>query len=92
MAAPVGAQDPAPAGPAIYKQYCSYCHDDGTAGAPRIGDRETWRPIIEKGKPTLAANAWEGKGHMPARQLRESSGLDYDKMVEALNYLIDQSK
>ncbi|MDA0674846.1 MAG: hypothetical protein O3A88_00505, partial [Proteobacteria bacterium] len=30
-------------GAAIYHGYCSYCHDDGTVGAPIVGDAEIWR-------------------------------------------------
>jgi cytochrome c5 len=90
VATAASAAEQAPAGSAPYKQYCSYCHDDGTTGAPRIGDREAWQPLLEKGTVTLAKNTWEGRGHMSARQERE--GLDYGKMLEALHFLVESSK
>jgi cytochrome c5 len=58
-------------GHAVYDETCSACHEQGVAGAPRLGDKSAWGPRISKGFPTLALHAikgFQGKdGLMPAR-------------------------
>lgn len=77
-------------GVTVYKQICSFCHDDGTVGAPKIGDREAWKPRIGKGMDALYQNALTGKGHMPPR--KERRGFSDDEIKSAVDYLIRHSR
>jgi cytochrome c5 len=52
---------------AVVRQQCAQCHQPGTQGAPRIGDRAAWTPRLAKGLPALVASAVHGHGPMPAR-------------------------
>lgn len=52
---------------AIVRQQCAQCHQPGTQGAPRIGDRAAWTPRLARGLPALVASAVHGHGPMPAR-------------------------
>jgi cytochrome c5 len=77
-------------GATVYKQVCSFCHDDGTVGAPKIGDRDAWKPRIGKGMDALYHNALTGKGHMPPR--KERRGFSDDEIKSAVDYLIQHSR
>jgi cytochrome c5 len=52
---------------AIVRSQCAQCHQPGTQGAPRIGDRAAWTPRMAKGLNALVASAVHGHGPMPAR-------------------------
>ncbi len=54
-------------GEEVYTQRCSVCHGQGIAGAPKVGDSDSWAPRLEKGKDTLVQNAIKGFGAMPPK-------------------------
>lgn len=49
------------AGEAPYKTACAACHDNGTAGAPRLGDRAAWAPRLKQGLDALYRVGLAGK-------------------------------
>jgi cytochrome c5 len=51
----------------IVRSQCAQCHQPGTQGAPRIGDRAAWTPRMAKGLNALVASAVHGHGPMPSR-------------------------
>lgn len=51
----------------IVKSQCAKCHEAGTAGAPRIGDKAAWVPRLNRGVDTLVHIAIRGHGGMPPR-------------------------
>ena len=54
-------------GEQIVKAQCIKCHQAGTGGAPRIGDRDAWIPRLKNGLDTTVRSAIKGHGGMPAR-------------------------
>lgn len=54
-------------GALVYEEACSACHAAGEANAPRFGDRERWKELIEEGQDVLTAHAWLGVRAMPPR-------------------------
>jgi cytochrome c5 len=54
-------------GEEVFKAVCTTCHTAGVAGAPKFGNAGDWAPRIAQGYDTLAHNALNGKGAMPAR-------------------------
>lgn len=66
---PVGGATPAVlrGSEAVVKLQCAKCHEAGTDGAPKIGDRAAWIPRLKKGLDPLVASAIHGHGGMPAR-------------------------
>lgn len=54
-------------GPDVVKAQCSRCHDAGTAGAPRPGDKAAWAPRFNRGVDALVYSAIRGHGGMPPR-------------------------
>jgi len=51
----------AASGADTYKSACSTCHDQGVAGAPKLGDKAAWAPRIKEGKEALYKSALQGK-------------------------------
>jgi cytochrome c5 len=47
-------------GEQIYKTSCFACHDQAVAGAPKLGDKESWAPRIEQDLDTLFNHALQG--------------------------------
>ncbi len=61
------AADQGRSGAVVYTEICQHCHENGVAGAPRRGDRKSWRPLIKEGQSILTAHAWVGVRAMPPR-------------------------
>lgn len=54
-------------GEQVVQAQCAKCHQAGTNGAPRIGDRDAWIPRLKRGIDFLVRSAINGHGPMPAR-------------------------
>ena len=77
-------------GQQVYREKCSLCHDGGELGAPRIGERRIWAPLIGKGVDTLILNTLNGIGNMPAK-----GGCPHctgSEVIAAVKYLVQQSQ
>jgi len=62
-----GTQGKERSGEEVVKVQCSKCHQSGSMGAPRIGDRQAWIPRMKLGLDSVVASAIKGHGKMPAR-------------------------
>lgn len=51
----------------IYENNCKMCHQNGLAGAPKLGDKAAWQPRIAQGLDTLVSTAWNGIRAMPPK-------------------------
>ena len=47
-------------GEQIYNQYCAACHNGSYPGAPKMGDKQAWQPLIKKGMDVLIINSVKG--------------------------------
>ena len=65
VAVPAAAQERG--GAEIVKSLCSHCHEAGTAGAPKPGDKSAWAPRFSRGVDALVGSAIHGHGGMPPR-------------------------
>jgi cytochrome c5 len=54
-------------GEARFNRTCAKCHARGLNGAPRVGDKAAWAPLLQKGQDVVTARAWVGVGDMPPR-------------------------
>ena len=54
-------------GKEIVETQCIKCHGTGVNGAPKIGDREAWRPRVKQGLDVVVRSAIHGHGAMPPR-------------------------
>lgn len=79
---------------ALYDKYCTVCHKEGIAGAPKIGDATLWGPRAEKGMATLVKHVTEGytgeTGIMPPKgTCMECTEQNYKDLI---TYMLDQAK
>lgn len=86
-AAPAAAVDPA--GEKLYKSMCFSCHDMGIAGAPKLGDKAAWAPLIANGADTLLTSVIQGKGVMPPKGGTQASDAELRAAVE---YMMSKSQ
>lgn len=93
-----GAADPAPmeaeasasAGQQIYEQTCFACHNTGAAGAPKLGDQQTWSALAEEGIDELVDVAIHGEGAMPPRG--GNPDLTDEQIRAAVTYMVEKGK
>ena len=83
-------QDATISGQAVYSKACVSCHKMGLAGAPKTGDQEAWKPLIDQGMDSLVGNAIKGVGKMPAKGGNPS--LSDAEVRAAVEYMVEQSR
>jgi cytochrome c5 len=76
-------------GAEVVKGQCARCHDAGTAGAPKPGDKGAWAPRMSRGIDALALSAVRGHGGMPPRGGK--ADLTDGEIRSAVLYLFDPS-
>ena len=76
-------------GETTYKQVCMACHTSGVAGAPKLGDKAKWAPLIKEGQAILTAHGYVGIRGMPAKGGK--SDLSVENFAKALVYMVNQS-
>ncbi|WP_084273766.1 c-type cytochrome [Legionella fairfieldensis] len=76
-------------GKEIYDENCSMCHNDGQHGAPRIGDKITWKPLIAKNMDVLIENTVKGSDHPKNGGCKHCTT---GEVIEAIKYMVSQSK
>ncbi len=77
-------------GQQVYQRSCASCHDKGMDGAPKLGDKQTWQPLIDKNMDVLFTHTLKGYGNMPAK-----GGCTQCTTIEieaAVRYMVNQSK
>lgn len=77
-------------GQAVYEKSCSSCHTSGIAGAPKLGDKTAWAPLISDGIDQMVQVAIDGKGAMPPKG--GNPDLSNDEVRAAVNYMVEQSR
>ncbi len=77
-------------GQAVYEKNCASCHESGIAGAPKLGDKTAWAPLISKGIDQMVQVAIDGKGAMPPKGGHPD--LSNDEVHTAVNYMVEQSR
>ncbi len=73
----------------VYNENCSVCHKDGIQGAPKIGDKALWKPIIQKNMDVLIAEILHGDAHPKNGGCKQCTT---DEIIEAIKYMVSQSK
>lgn len=82
------------AGEEVYEDNCAGCHNSGTAGAPKPGDKEGWKERIPLGIAELTKKSiegYEGKtGMMPPKG--GNSSLSEKEVSSAVKYMVFKSQ
>jgi len=77
-------------GEEVYQKACGVCHDNGVAGAPKLGDKTAWTPRIAEGMDVLYHTALQGEGAMPAKG--GNASLSDAETKAAVDYMVENSK
>ena len=86
---PVFANEKELIGVQTYKAVCAVCHASGVANAPKVGDKNVWKPLIEEGQVILTAHGYVGVRAMPPKGGKPD--LSIEQFAEALNYMVNYS-
>ena len=73
----------------IYNENCSVCHNEGKLGAPKIGDKESWKPLLTQNFDVLVENTIKGAHHP------KNGGCEHcetGEIIDAIKYMVSQSK
>lgn len=73
----------------VYNERCSVCHNEGTYGAPKLGDKAAWEPLIKKNMDVLIQNTINGPAHEKNGGCEQCTS---DEVIEAIKYMVNQSK
>lgn len=84
-----GAQKYPSSGKEVYEENCSMCHTDGKQGAPKIGDKAIWAPLIAKNMDVLIASTIKGEYHPKNGGCKHCTT---GEVIEAIKYMVSQSK
>lgn len=79
-------------GDAVYKKTCGVCHDQGIAGAPKLGDKAKWAPLIKQGKEALYATSIKGKPGTGMVAKGGNASLSDADVKAAVDFMVDKSK
>jgi cytochrome c5 len=73
----------------IYEEVCSICHANGQLGAPRLGDKAAWAPLLQENIDVLVRRATNGyKGHPAKGACYLCSDAD---IISAVKYMAQES-
>lgn len=76
-------------GKMIYEEACAICHQEGQAGAPRIGNANNWKSRLKKGVSILYTNTINGFNSMPTKGACVT--CTDDEIRAAVDYLLSRS-
>ncbi|KTD22059.1 cytochrome c5 [Legionella lansingensis] len=79
-----------PPGKATYERYCSVCHRDGVAGAPKFRDAAQWKSRLDAKKLAgLTTTAIKGLNAMPPKGT--CMDCSDEEIKNAVQYMLPQS-
>lgn len=76
-------------GKTVYSENCGMCHDDGKQGAPKIGDKAIWKPLLQKNMDVLIEDTVNGDYHPRNGGCKHCTT---GEVIEAIKYMVSQSK
>jgi len=79
-------------GEAIYKKSCVACHATGSANAPKLGNKEAWKPRIDKGMDVLLQSAINGVPGTAMMKRGTCLTCTDDDLKAAIAYMVSQSQ
>ena len=72
----------------VYQENCSVCHADGKLGAPKVGDAQVWKPLVEKNLDVLMRNTINSKTHPKNGGCKHCTSTE---VIEAIKYMVTES-
>jgi cytochrome c5 len=84
-----GAKKYPSSGADIYRESCAACHNEGKLGAPKLGDKVVWKPLIAQNMDVLIEKTINGKNHPHKGGCEQCTD---NEVIEAIKYMVSQSK
>ena len=75
-----------------YKKVCAACHDQGVAGAPKLGDKAAWEPRIKQGMEALYTVGLKGKSGTAMIAKGGNPSLSDADVKAAVDYMVSKVK
>jgi len=75
-----------------YKKACAACHDQGVAGAPKIGDKTAWEPRMQQGMDALYTVGLKGKPGTAMVAKGGNASLSDADVKAAVDYMVSMVK
>lgn len=72
----------------VYQENCSVCHADGKLGAPKVGDQQVWKPLLEKNLDVLMSNTINSKAHPKNGGCKHCTATE---VIAAIKYMATKS-
>lgn len=76
-------------GKMVYNENCALCHNEGKLGAPKIGDKTAWEPLIDQNIDVLIEKTIHGEHHPGNGGCKNCSTSE---IIEAIKYMVSKSK
>lgn len=76
----------------VYKEACSSCHDNGIAGAPKVGDKPAWANRIAAGMDKLYVVGINGKPGTAMLAKGGYASLSDADVRAAVEYMVANSR
>ncbi len=76
-------------GKMVYSENCAVCHDEGKLGAPKIGNKDVWEPLIKENIDVLITNVLKGEHHPANGGCKHCTN---GEIIEAIKYIVSRSK
>ena len=72
----------------VYNENCSACHNEGQSGAPILGDKKAWDPLIAQNMDILVEHTIKGKNHPANGGCKQCTT---GEILDAIKYIVSQS-
>lgn len=79
-------------GEEAYAKACAACHDQGVAGAPKLGDKAAWEPRIKQGMDALYTVGLNGKPGTGMVAKGGNASLPDADVRAAVDYMASKAK
>ena len=83
-----GAKKYPASGETIYKENCSVCHDTGKLGAPKIGDKQVWKPILAQNFDVIIEKTVKSDKHPVNGGCKQCTTSE---IIDAIKYIVSNS-
>lgn len=73
----------------VYNENCGVCHNNGDLGAPKLGDKSVWKPLIAQNLDVMFENVVNGPVHA------KNGGCKLCKtseVISAIKYMVSKGK
>lgn len=75
-------------GEEVYEENCAVCHKDGHQGAPKVGDKAAWKPILKRNLDVIIKNTVNGPNHPKRGGCKHCTT---GEVISAIKYMVGKS-